>query len=94
MKFEVDGGSVYGVCNGDPTTKKKGWFESDKGAYRTTFGGLARVIVAADKSTVGGGIVKLTAKTDSSSGGGVFHAELSVKVQVTPKVPETDSVAD
>eukprot|EP01050_Picozoa_sp_SAG11_P009154 SAG11_NODE_844_length_6891_cov_3.648704_2_plen_815_part_00 len=78
VTFSVDGGLVYGVCNGDPTTKRQGWFESDKGHVRTTFNGLARVIVAANKS-VEGGVVKLMADTDSSTGGGVFHAELSVQ---------------
>eukprot|EP01051_Picozoa_sp_SAG22_P006127 SAG22_NODE_390_length_11235_cov_26.293732_7_plen_771_part_00 len=90
VNFEVDGGSVYGVCNGDPTTKRKGWFESDKCVKgvcsRTTFNGLARVIVAADKlKSAKDGVVKLTAKTDSSTGGGSFHAGLSVKVHAASR---------
>lgn len=82
VNFEVTGGSVYGVCNGDPTTKRKAWFESDKASSRTTFNGLARVIVLANKlkSPADDAVVKLTATTDSSTGGGNFHAELTVKV--------------
>jgi beta-galactosidase len=82
VNFEVTGGSVYGVCNGDPTTKRKAWFESDKSSSRTTFNGLARVIVLANKlkSPADDAVVKLTATTDSSTGGGNFHAELTVKV--------------
>jgi hypothetical protein len=92
VSFSVSGGSVYGVCNGDPTTKTDARFESDKANVRTTFGGLARVIIVADKldSPSEAAVVKLTAKTDSSTGGGDFQAELNVQVQATPAVSSQD----
>jgi beta-galactosidase len=53
VNFTVTGGTVYGVCNGNPNDH-----DSDKATFRSLFNGLARVIV---QSTTTPGAITVTA---------------------------------
>ena len=60
---------VYGVANGDPSC-----YESDKAAWRSSFGGLVRVFVQAGTRP---GTVELTASAD-----GLASASVAVEAQL------------
>jgi beta-galactosidase len=56
VKFEVAGGRIIGVGNGDP-----GSHEADKGSERSLFNGYAQVIVQASREP---GEIRLSARAD------------------------------
>ena len=68
VKFEITGGRIIGVGNGDPSCH-----ESDKASERSLFNGYAQVIVQASRDA---GPIKLTAKAD-----GVAPADVTLSVQ-------------
>ena len=65
VKFEVRGGRIIGVGNGDPSC-----LESDKDGERSLFNGYAQVIVQADRTP---GTLRLTARAD-----GLASAEAAI----------------
>lgn len=67
VKFEVTGGRIIGVGNGDPSCH-----ESDKASERSLFNGYAQVIVQASRQA---GLIKLTARAE-----GLASAESTLSV--------------
>lgn len=77
ITFAVDGvGTVVGAGNGDPSCH-----EPDKADYRTTFNGLARVIVGQASAP---GTIKLTATSPA-----LVSATISIPVVAPPTVDPT-----
>ena len=76
VNFEIAGGRVIGLCNGDPNSH-----EPEKGLRRSLFNGYAQVIV---QSVAPGGEPNLTLK---ASAAGLEPAQTKIRIETVPARP-------